>query len=174
MTQPSFVPIAEADQVRPARRLSLPTAWTPTRPAELRTPAHPGGRNLGRPGPDQGFALSLANRMVSQLHLAPGESAHDAALGCALLASRRAGLYGRAPSIYDVRLAFTIWGFLDNAPADLIEERRQAFSAVSHDYVVQRELVDRVPEATLALTPEEAAERMGEWKQLVGHADADR
>ena len=35
MTQPSFVPIVEADQVRPALRLSTPGPWTPSRVAEI-------------------------------------------------------------------------------------------------------------------------------------------
>ena len=41
MTQPTFVPITEADQVRPARHLHVPEAWTTSRPAELRTPTAP-------------------------------------------------------------------------------------------------------------------------------------
>jgi len=35
MTQPTFVPIAEADQVRPARHLHVPGSWTQSRPAEV-------------------------------------------------------------------------------------------------------------------------------------------
>ena len=60
MTQPSFVPIAEADQVRPSLRLEVPGGWTTDRPAELQIPIRPAGRSMGTPGSDQGFALRLA------------------------------------------------------------------------------------------------------------------
>jgi hypothetical protein len=76
-------------------------------------------------------------------------------LGVALVASRRAALFGRAPCIHDVRLALNLWGFLDDAPADLRATRRMAFSSISHDYVAQRALVDAVPEETLRLRPDE-------------------
>jgi hypothetical protein len=158
MTQPSFVPIAEADQVRPARRLNVPTAWAADRPGDLRQPRQPKGRTLGSQGPDQGYALSLAHRFEHQLVLAPGELAEDAIVGCALIASKRASLFGRAPSVHDVRFALGLWSFLEPAPADLVAKRTATFSSVSHDYVLQRELVDQIPEEILALTPDEVAE----------------
>jgi hypothetical protein len=162
MTQPTFVPIAEADQVRPARHLHVPGAWTTTRPAELVVPAVRRERNVGTPGPDSGFALRLARRFEHDLVLSDGEVEHDVLLGAALVASKRAALYGRAPSIYDVRLALNLWRFLDaDAPADLRIGRRALFSSVSHDYVAQRALVDSVPEDALRLTPEEALGRGG-------------
>jgi hypothetical protein len=65
-------------------------------------------------------------------------------------------LFGRAPSIHDVRLALNLWGFLEDAPAELKATRRAAFSGVGHDYVVQRDLVDGIPEASLRLKPEDA------------------
>ena len=157
MTQPTFVPIAEADQVRPARHLHVPAPWTPSRPAELHTPRHQPGRAVGIPGPDSGFALRLANRFEHDLVLGEGESAHDAVLGVALIASKRAALFGRAPSVYDVRHALALWCFLDpDPPAGLRAARRAAFSAISHDYVAQRQLVDAVPEDVLRLSPEDA------------------
>ena len=74
MTQPSFVPIVEADQVREAYRLNVPGIWTQSRPSELRNNKHPTGPSLGTPGPDQGFALKLARRFEDRLELAEGES----------------------------------------------------------------------------------------------------
>jgi hypothetical protein len=170
MTQPSFVPIADADQVRPARRLQVPGAWAADRPAELRIPLRPAGPAMGTPGPDQGYALGLARRFADRLRLAEGESAEDAEVGCALLAARRAALFGRAPCIHDLAVAFTLWGFLESAPPDLVAWRRAAFQSVSHDYVIQRALADRVPEASLRLGPDEVAARAqaGGWKALVG------
>jgi hypothetical protein len=157
MTQPTFVPITEADQVRPARHLHVPEAWTTSRPAELRTPIAPKGRSVGTPGPDAGFALRLAGRFAHDLKLRDGENEHDALLGCALIAARRAALYGRGPSIYDVQVALALWGFLrDDVAEELVAVRRQAFSSVSHDYVAQRHLVEAIPEQSLRLTPAQA------------------
>jgi hypothetical protein len=169
MTQPSFVPIAEADQVRPARRLHVPEAWSPRRPAEIRVPIRPGGAGTGTPGPDQGFALRLARRFAGRLRLAEGEAAEDVMVGCSLLGARRAGMLGRAPSVHDLTVAFSLWGFLGDAPAELVAARRRAFRSASHDYDVQRELVDRVPEALLRLTPAEVSARVpeGDWQALV-------
>ena len=170
MTQPSFVPITEADQVRPARHLQVPPAWSRGRPAELRTPSRPIGPGMGTPGPDQGFALRLAHRFGDRLQLGAGESAEDVTVGCAVLASRRSGLFGRAPSIHDLTVAFTLWGFLgDAAPAELVAGRTVVFRSASHDYVVQRALSDLVPDEALRLTPEGATEWVssGSWRTLV-------
>ncbi len=156
MTQPTFVPIAEADQVRPALHLDVPGSWTATRPAELVVPSAPRGPGVGTPGPDSGFALRLANRHEHDLRLGEGEVAHDVLLGVALIASKRAALFGRAPCVYDVQFSLGLWGFLQEVPAEQQAERRSAFSSVSHDYVAQRALVDGIAEETLRLTPSQA------------------
>jgi hypothetical protein len=162
MTQPTFVPIAEADQVRPALHLHVPGPWTTTRPAELVVPAVRRDRSVGTPGPDSGFALRLAKRFEHELVLDEGESEHDVVLGAALVGSKRAALFGRAPSIYDVRFALNLWSFLDaDTPAGLRASRRALFSSISHDYVAQRHLVDTIPEEVLRLSPEEARGRAG-------------
>jgi len=168
MTQPTFVPISEADQVRPARHLHVPGAWTTSRPAELTTPTALRGRSVGTPGPDAGFALRLAHRFAHDLKLAEGETEHDVLLGCALIAARRAALFGRGPSIYDVQLALALWGFLvESPPDDLLAIRRRTFSSVSHDYVAQRALVDALPESSLRLTPAEAQAKLAAGENLV-------
>jgi hypothetical protein len=159
MTQPTFVPIAEADQVRPARHLHVPGPWTTSRPAELAGPHVRRGRSVGTPGPDSGFALRLAGRFEPELKLGEGESAHDVVTGVALVAAKRAALFGRAPSIYDVQFALNLWSLLQDTPAELMAARRAAFSAVSHDYVAQRQLVDSIPEEVLRLPPDEARGR---------------
>jgi hypothetical protein len=171
VTQPSFVPISEADQVRPALRLEVPRQWVQDRPAELRFPVRPGGRRLGSPGPDQGFALRLARRFEGRLLLADGESAEDVVVGVALLASRRAALFGRAPTIHDVETALSLWGYLDRQPPEgLLDGRRTAFSGAAHDYAVQRDLVDRVSDAAIRLRADEVVAKVaaGEWAALVG------
>jgi hypothetical protein len=78
-------------------------------------------------------------------------------------------MFGRAPVIYDLELAFGMWGFLsDTPPAELLDARRRAFQSAAHDYWVQRAIVDRVPEATLRLTPSDVAGRLHDWRSLVG------
>lgn len=169
MTQPSFVPIPEADQVRPALRLEDARPWVQDRPAELRFPVRPGGRNRGAPGPDQGYAFRLARRFADRLQLHPGESVEDVVVGAALVASRRAAVFGRAPILHDVETALALWGFLDeDLPGEMLDARRLAFSSAEHDYPVQRALVDRVPETVLRLSASEIETRRDEWQTLVG------
>ncbi len=167
MTQPSFVPIVEADQVRPAYRLQVPSIWTQSRPSELRGTSQPPGRQLGSPGSDAGFALKLARRFEDRLVLAEGDSTEDAIAGCAAVAMRRCARFGRAPAVYDLTFAFTLWGFLGGGPEDLIEARRPLFRSVSHHYLAQRAIADAVLEETLRLTPEGVAERLGQWRELL-------
>jgi len=123
---------------------------------------------VGTPGTDAGFALRLVHRFAHDLKLAEGETEHDVLFGCALIAARRAALFGRGPSIYDVQLALALWGFLvDSPPHDLLILRRWAFSSVSHDYVAQRALMDALPESSLRLTPAEAQAKLAAGENLV-------
>ncbi len=167
MTQPSFVPIVEADQVRRAYRLAVPGIWTQSRPSELKGTTQPPGRKLGKPGPDQGFALKLARRFEDRLVLAEGESAEDAIAGCTAVAMRRCASFGRAPAVYDLSFGFTIWGFLGGAPDDLVEARGPLFRSAGHHYLAQRAIADAVVEASLRLTPEAVAERLDDWRSLL-------
>ncbi len=167
MAQPDYVPLSTADKVRAPERLPVPEGWRPERPAELKGNAHPTGAKLGTPGPDQGYALKLARHFAGRLNLAAGEHEEDAVAGCVAVAMKRAALFGRAPVIYDLELAFTLWGFLGDAPADLIAARTPLFQAAAHHYWDQREIVDRVPEETLRLTPAQVRERVMSWRELV-------
>jgi len=167
VTQPSFVPIVEADQVRRSYQLEVPAAWTTSRPSEVRGTHQPSGVSLGSPGPDQGFALKLARRFEDRLVLAPGEHAEDVIVGCTAVAMRRAARFGRAPLIHDLTLAFTLWGFLGGAPDDLVAARGPLFRSAAHDYQVQRTIADSVPEHTLRLTPEAVADQLGAWRELI-------
>ncbi len=167
MTQPSFVPIVEADQVRGSYQLRVPNIWTQSRPSELRGAIQPSGRLLGSPGPDQGFALKLAHRFEGRLELAGGESNEDAVAGCTAVATRRCARFGRAPAVYDLTFAFTLWGFFGGAPAELIDFRGPLFRSAAHAYKAQRIIADCVLDETLRLTPEAVAERLGQWQELL-------
>jgi hypothetical protein len=167
VTQPSFVPIVEADQVRPAYQLDVPGIWTQSRPSEVLGTSQPAGRRLGKPGPDQGFALKLARRFEARLVLAGGDSAEDAIAGCTAVAMRRCARFGRAPAVYDLEFAFTLWGFLGGAPADLVEARAALFRSAAHHYGAQRAIADCVSEEALRLTPDAVADRIQEWKDML-------
>jgi hypothetical protein len=168
MTQPSYVPIGEADQVRPAYRLKTPADWRQDRVAELLSPVHPRGRDLGVPGPDQGYALLVAHQLFAdRLELTPGITTEDALVGAAAVASARAALFGRAPVGKDVELALILFGFLGDAPPDLIARRAPLFQAAAHHYRQQRRIVEAVPEETLRLTPDLVRDRLADWRQLI-------
>jgi hypothetical protein len=169
---PKFAPVPLIGDVKSYRSPAyVPDRWEADRPGEVagRQPAGPG---LGFQGPDQGYALRLAARFRPQLVLSDAERAEDAITGCTAIGMRRASLFGRAPVIHDLRIAFTIWGFLDPAPAaDLVALRVKTFEALAdpHHYDAVRALVDSVPEETLRMTPAEVNEIYSvSWRHLLG------
>ncbi len=166
MAAPEYVPVAQGD--RPRQALGTPGhgGWTATRPGDL-AGRQPSGRLFGHQGPDQGYALTLAERFHGRLVLAAGDDAHDVEAGCLGVATARASLFGRAPVVHDLELAYGLWGFLDPAPADLVAFRTPLFAGASHAYWDQRAIVGLVPEATLRLTPAEVRRRVGEWRSLL-------
>lgn len=153
-----------AQQVRsyesPPRRSD---SWTPARPADFAGEhRQPTGDLLGNPGPDQGYALKLARLLEPELQLAEGEHAKDALAGIVAVGVKRASVLGRAPVIHDLRVAATLFGFLDaGADPDLVRLRRELFEEVSHfhHYMELRRLVDLVPADVLRLTPDEVQRR---------------
>ena len=167
MAAPQYVPSTLAEQ--PRRGLDLPPAgrWVSDRPGDLPS-RQPVGKQLGRPGPDQGYALKLARQFEARLQVVAPERPEDAVAGCVAVAMARSALFGRAPIVHDLDIAFRIWGFLGDAPSELIELRLPLFEACSHDYGAQRTIVDHVPEATLRLSHGEVASRFpGDWRSLL-------
>jgi len=170
MAQPEYVPVTDADRVRVSERLPTPDAWLPDRVGEVRPEGgQPTGPRYGVPGPDQGYALKLAHILAPSLVLAPQEAAADVIDGCLGVALKRSAAYGRAPVMDDLRVAFGAWGFLGEAPPELVERRRALFSGAAHHYNERRQIASLVPEATLRLTPAEIAERQmaGGWRALL-------
>ena len=138
MTQPDYVPVSAEGRVRPVRRLPAPESWSPERPGELRRYSQPNGRLMGVPGPDQGYALLLAERVLPELVLMPGEEANDVVSGAVAIALRRASLFGRAPVLHDITHALALFGYLSEAERDLVEFRRELFAGAAHDYMTRR------------------------------------
>lgn len=165
MAAPDYVPVTLRDKPRTALPIPPPRRWTATRPGDL-AQGQPTGKLFGAQGPDQGYALRLAERFKGKLVLEEGEVPADVVAGCVAVATRRAGLFGRAPVIGDVDLAFRVWGFLGGAPADLVEFRKDWFFGAAHDYFGTRELAQRLPESTLRLTPAQVAQQSN-WRVLL-------
>jgi hypothetical protein len=168
MTQPNFVPIVETDQVRPSYRLRTPLDWRAGRVADLRGPEEKRGPALGSPGTDQGYALLLAHTLFEErLELTPGITAEDALVGAAAVGSRRASMFGRAPVAKDIELALVLFGFLGDAPDDLVAWRAPMFQAAAHHYQQQRIIAGAVSEDTLRLTPTDVRGRLTAWRSML-------
>lgn len=174
MAAPEYVPQPAVQRVRsytsPPRR---PESWRSDRPGDL-TGAQPHGPGLGTPGPDQGYALVLAHRFEGRLYLTDGEHERDAIAGGVGVALKRASVFGRAPVMHDLTVAFTIWGFLREAPDELVALRKPLFAEVANPnhYPEQRHVVDMVPEGSLRLSPQEVAEaHLRDWRSLLDLGD---
>jgi hypothetical protein len=169
VTQPDQVPLQATDRVRPSALLPPPAAWTMDRPAEQLDLEAPSGPRFGVTGPDAGYGLKLARRLAPDLVLAEGDHREDAVAGGFACGCRRAATFGRAPAIYDMQWAFGLWGFLDRAPADLVEWRKKLYRGAAEHYWDQREIVDAVKAEALRLTPAAAREAAsaGRWKDYL-------
>jgi len=168
MAAPEHVPSDLS--AKPRTGLGLPPSrkFDNDRPGALGA-AQPTGSGLGNPGPDQGYALTLAAGFHDRLVVTAGEAEHDVVAGCTGVAMRRASIFGRAPVVHDLTVAFTVWGFLADAPPELVTLRKPLFQASAHHYADRRAIVDLVPETTLRLPHAEVAKRFpDDWRALLG------
>ena len=171
MAAPQHVPSDLA--AAPRSGLSIPASrrFENDRPGALGA-RQPTGSGFGNPGPDQGYALVLFRRFEDRLVLEAGEHVEDTRAGCVGVALRRASLFGRAPVVHDLTVAFTVWGYLDETPdPNLVELRRDLFEGAghTHHYEDRRAIVDMVPEPTLRLVHGEVVRRFpAEWAALLG------
>ncbi len=170
MAAPEHVPVKPAEQVRvyasPPRR---PDQWKAARPADFADESRqPSGDRLGSQGPDQGYALKLARILEPELQLTSGEHARDAIAGIVAVGLKRASIVGRAPVIHDLRVAATLFGFLDSgADPALVRWRKAAFEEVGHfhHYAELRHIADVVPAEILGQTPQQVLARYeADWR----------
>jgi hypothetical protein len=173
MTQPRFAPVTDRAEVREAYKLPSASEWVSHRPADYKPHPHAAHRpNTGIPGPDQGYALLLADRMRDRLRLTDLEHADDVLAGAVAIGLKRAALFGRAPVSHDIELALHLFGYLEGAPEELVEARERLFAGLAHDYWQQRDLADLIPESTLGLRLSEVRDRMAAdpnaWRDLTG------
>jgi hypothetical protein len=165
-----YVPTRPEDA--PRRSVAIPPAagWQAVRPGDIDPEVGPGCKGVlfGSPGPDSGYALTLAERFHDQITAVFPETIHDAEYLAAHVAMRRGGVFGRAPVRADLELSFTLFGWLGDAPADLVEWRRKAVAGVAHDYARRVSLVEAIPEWVLRQTPDQVRARLAEWRHLLG------
>lgn len=168
MAAPEFVPSASTGPKHYTSPPQRAGAGSAARPGEtFGAPVQSGGR-LGAQGPDQGFALTLTKVFKNKLELTPGEYIGDVNSGCVGVATKRASLFHRAPVVHDLRIAYTLFGFLDEKPAkDLVAFRKEAFAEVhySFHYFERRAIADLVSDEVLAQTPDQVASRYrADWR----------
>ncbi len=144
-------------------------SWRADRPGDLGA-IQPKGALLGSPGPNVGYALTLANRARERLRLEPHESASDAVAVVAALAMKRAATFGRAPTVNDVDFAMELLGYLGDAPDDVREWRPDVIRAAAHDYVVRRAVVDTVGTGLLRLPISELPEHLAIVREAMARA----
>lgn len=171
MGAPRHVPVSPITESRTYRSPDVvPNSWRTGRPGDLNS-EQPSGGPMGHQGPDQGYALHLCSVFRDQLHVTEREDLADVERGCVQIALKRASLFGRAPVIYDLEIAYRIWGFLDDeADLGLIEIREQRFEGVSeaHHYADARALVTTVGDEVLMMTPGEIEDRhVADWASLL-------
>ncbi|MGI9646204.1 MAG: hypothetical protein ACR2O6_12940 [Ilumatobacteraceae bacterium] len=173
MAAPRFSPVGPTDSARAYSSPDhVPESWAPDRPGEI-DGFQPAGPRLGSQGPDQGFALRIAEQLRPKLQLTDGEHADDVITGCLGVALRRASMFSRAPVVHDLTIAFTVWGCYDDSPPDdLVALRRTMMEGLrhtAHHYMEARAVADLVPEETLRMTHDAVAVAYpASWRSLVG------
>jgi len=136
----------------PGVRLPAAHSWVADRAGDL-VGGQPKGDLLGRPGPNVGYAVLLANRLKDRLALGAHEPAVDALAVVSELAMKRAASYGRAPVMPDLEIAATLLGYLGEVDPAFVVWRTHAVHGASHEYSARRALVDSVSDASLRVPP---------------------
>jgi hypothetical protein len=163
VTQPRFTPIEARDAVRAAKHLGPPRPWVAHRPAEHRKESPVERRRIGAAGPDQGYALLLAESMRDAIILGHGEHLDDALAVAVQVALRRAAGFGRAPIRADLETALTLLSYLSPISDEAAEIRRATVIGASHDPWRRREIAESIPDDVCALDPKRAAEFAVDW-----------
>ncbi len=144
--------------------------WISGRPAE-QTSALPRNARFGNQGPDQGYALKIVRHFRDKVYLTSSEEWKDAAEVAVIVGLKRASLFGRAPSRYDLEAGFCIWGFFDPEPdSELVKLRRDKLKNIGavHNYLLQRSIADSIPPDVLKEDLEIIRENYeGGWQSMI-------
>jgi hypothetical protein len=164
-----FVPSDPSARPRQQQNLppgvALPPAsdWRSDRPGDL-GPDRPVGALIGRPGPNVGYAYTLAQRAKDRLRLGPFEHGEDAVAVIAEVAGKRAAQFGRAPAIGDIDLAVAILGYDGSGSDAFVKARSAVVHEAAHDYRRRRALVDAVPDSLLRMRASQATAEIEAWR----------
>jgi hypothetical protein len=173
-----FVPSELAD--RPRQEQNLPPGlapppardWRADRPGDLRG-SPTSGLLVGRPGPNVGYAYTLAARAVGALRISPLEHDGDVIAVIAEIAGKRAAHFGRAPVMADIDVAIALLGYDGLVDDDFVALRTRLVHDAAHDYIRRRELVDAVPDTLLPMRMAELIGCVDDWRaQLLASAAA--
>jgi hypothetical protein len=162
MATDPFVARAPRDDSRqeanlaPGVSLAAATSWYADRAGDL-TVAPPVGALFGRPGPNVGYALTLARRVSDGFKVAPHEPLDDALAVVGELAMKRAASFGRAPVVADVHVAAALLGYQNDVDPEFAAWRAHAVHGAHHDYVARRTVVDAVADDALRAPPQDPA-----------------
>jgi hypothetical protein len=140
----------------PGVHMPAAKGWRADRPGDL-VAGQPTGTLLGRPGPNVGYAVTLAGRLRDKIALAPHEHRADALAVIAELGMKRAASFGRAPTMADVEIASSLLGYQGDVDETFAQWRAGVVHGADHDYGVRRAIVDAVPDAVLRMPPQVAA-----------------
>jgi hypothetical protein len=164
-----FVPSELAD--RPRQQQNLPPGLSPPPARDWRAdrPGDQGGAPvdgalLGSPGPNVGYAYTLAARVKDRLELAPVEHVEDAIAVVAEIAGKRAALFGRAPVMGDIDVAISLLGYDGAADDAFVDQRIRLVHDAAHNYINRRALVDAVPDELLKLRTADLLTRVDSWR----------
>src|SRR3954466_15016943 len=151
-----FVPSELADRPRQQQNLPPGLAPPPARDWRADRPGDQGGVPvegglLGRPGPNVGYAYTLAARVKDRLDYSPYEHDVDVIAVTAEIAGKRAACFGRAPVMGDIDVAIALLGYDGLADELFVAQRVRLVREAAHSYVVRRGLVDAVPENLLRM-----------------------
>ena len=165
---------------RPRQQQNLPPGlgYPPARPWRADRPgdrtamavgtANPEGALRGRPGPNVGYAYTLAQRVRDRFQLAAHEQSEDAVSVVAEVAMKRAALFGRAPVIGDIELAMALLGYDGSADASFSSWRARAVHDAAHHYPARRAIVDSVPDDLLrGAASSDRAGDIARWRSSV-------
>jgi hypothetical protein len=161
----------QEQNVAPGVHLPAARPWRADRPGDLHG-GQPHGELLGMPGPNIGYALTLAARARDRLTLAPHEHAADAVAVVGEVAMERAASYGRAPVMTDVEGAALLLGYQGGVDADFAAWRTVAVAGAAHEYPRRRAICDAVDLDALRLQPQALAPRIVEVRRALREAAA--
>ena len=140
--------------------------WRADRPGDLHG-AQPRGDLLGSPGPNNGYALALANRAASRLALAPGERCEDALAVVGELAMRRAASFGRAPVMDDVETVLLVLGYQGGCAPEFAEWRAHVVEGAHEEYPRRRVMCHALDLDALRLGPRAVSSRVGPLREAL-------